>query len=565
MFLSPRKQTRAARRHRAAFRPGIDALPIRELMTTGVSAVLDGTLLRVTGTDAAETIWVQKTYNSGSVVGVAVKQTNGTLVQVPILADGWSQQVVPAGRVARVLVDARGGDDEVLLSAHKTSPTFDVQYEVDLPSTLLGGAGNDLLVGGRGNDELHGHDGNDTLIGGGGNDWLQGWSGANTLDGGSGNDTLLAGGNDAMSGGDGDDRMVFHPGTAASRIDGGAGNDTLDFSPREGAVFVSLQDGYGTMLATQRREFRGIVAAENVIGSRFSDHIVGNTQANLLEGQGGDDILYGGGLNDTLLGGAGNDSLHGGAGDDSIDGGGGHDTVTDWQGKVDPRNTEQVAPDTLASSWEVATPIAFLTGGYGDPAAWRRLVEQLKGAGFEVRELSWDNFNGKQENSLNSDGEYLRIGRVVLDSLPAGKKVVLTGYSFGGDSALKLASMVRRRIDFLGVVDPVAMGGLRVPGAYAVRSNVGYFFNRWQENSPWPINFGTSGRISNVAPQVRNDQVDANIQRRADGTPFRVRSNWFERNILGYPDEVQVRNGHLSIMREDEFVRGTMLNIIRSL
>jgi len=41
-----------------------------------------------------------------------------------------------------------------------------------------------------------------------------------------------------------------------------------------------------------------------------------------------------------------------------------------------------------------------------------------------------------------------------------------------------------RRIAFLGVLDAVGRGGLRKNATSPVPSNVDYFFNRWQQNSP---------------------------------------------------------------------------------
>jgi len=56
---------------------------------------------------------------------------------------------------------------------------------------LIGGAGGDRLEGGNGNDALRGGAGDDTLIAGSGNDTLQGEAGKDTLDGGSGTDSAV--------------------------------------------------------------------------------------------------------------------------------------------------------------------------------------------------------------------------------------------------------------------------------------------------------------------------------------------------------------------------------------
>jgi Ca2+-binding RTX toxin-like protein len=85
---------------------------------------------------------------------------------------GSSVTYFPAGDVDSIVVDVRGGDDEVLVHSRVTAPAF-----------VLGGFGNDsltagggasVLVGGSGDDQLRGGLGRDILIGGLGNDDLQG-------------------------------------------------------------------------------------------------------------------------------------------------------------------------------------------------------------------------------------------------------------------------------------------------------------------------------------------------------------------------------------------------------
>lgn len=127
---------------------------------------------------------------------------------------------------------------------------------------LFGGAGNDRLIGGEGNDLLDGGDGIDTadyaaettgvtvdlaagkangegigrdtltgienVIGGAGNDVLIGNDLANILDGGAGNDRIVAGAGDTVLGGAGDDVIEVKAGAgAAASIDGGTGRDTV--------------------------------------------------------------------------------------------------------------------------------------------------------------------------------------------------------------------------------------------------------------------------------------------------------------------------------------------------
>jgi Ca2+-binding RTX toxin-like protein len=73
---------------------------------------------------------------------------------------------------------------------------------------ILGGSGNDLIIGNPFANSLKGNAGNDTLWGGDGNDTLSGGSGHDQLFGQGGNDTLFAkdGEKDLLDGGSGSDK-----------------------------------------------------------------------------------------------------------------------------------------------------------------------------------------------------------------------------------------------------------------------------------------------------------------------------------------------------------------------
>ena len=87
-----------------------------------------------------------------------------------------------------------------------------------LPITILGTAGDDVIVGTNGDDVIHGLAGNDVIDGGNGKDVICGGDGDDTLNGGNGKDDL--------SGGDGDDTL--NGGNGKDDLDGGDGDDTLD-------------------------------------------------------------------------------------------------------------------------------------------------------------------------------------------------------------------------------------------------------------------------------------------------------------------------------------------------
>jgi Ca2+-binding RTX toxin-like protein len=143
---------------------------------------------------------------------------------------------------------------------------------------IVGGLGNDLIVGDSGANYLFGSGGNDNLFGSHGADYLNGGAGTNNLWGGAGADQHL--------GGAGIDYARYDEtgwGNLTIRLDVPAGN--------LGAAAVG--DTY--------------VSIEGIISGTGDDIIVGNASANYLVGGGGADYI-------NAL--AGNDYLNGGAGAD---------------------------------------------------------------------------------------------------------------------------------------------------------------------------------------------------------------------------------------------------------
>jgi large repetitive protein len=102
-------------------------------------------------------------------------------------------------------------------------------------NVLQGGNGNDTLTGGTATDALYGGNGDDKVSGGDGIDYLYGDSGNDVLDGGAAHDILSGGkGNDILTGGSGADGFVFEPQFGTDRI--------TDFHMSEGdrLYFVDL-------------------------------------------------------------------------------------------------------------------------------------------------------------------------------------------------------------------------------------------------------------------------------------------------------------------------------------
>ena len=82
--------------------------------------------------------------------------------------------------VHNIIIDARDGDDEVLVS-----------HSVTLGCEIHGGNGNDFISGGSGNDLIYGDAGRDLILGNRGDDTLYGGPGHDLLIGGSGNNHLF--------------------------------------------------------------------------------------------------------------------------------------------------------------------------------------------------------------------------------------------------------------------------------------------------------------------------------------------------------------------------------------
>lgn len=163
---------------------------------------------------------------------------------------------------------------------------------------LFAGGGGDRLMGGAGMDVLHGQDGDDTLDGGAGHDVLNGGSGADTLLGGTDDDEL--------NGVDGDDRL--EGGDGQDRLQGGAGRDVLFGGAGTDFLFGGSHD-------------------DHLDAGEADDQLDGNDGDDRLEAGAGADIANGGAGNDIVMGGDGDDTLYGGGGADQVSGGAGDDTI----------------------------------------------------------------------------------------------------------------------------------------------------------------------------------------------------------------------------------------------
>ncbi|MBW3585751.1 MAG: peptidylprolyl isomerase [Cyanobacteria bacterium 0813] len=94
------------------------------------------------------------------------------------------------------------------------------------PSGVVGGSGNDRILGAPTDDAINGSQGNDTLTGEAGDDFLRGGKGNDSISGGVGNEIINGKlGDDKLTGDAGDD--ILRGGRGNDLLIGGDGNDIL--------------------------------------------------------------------------------------------------------------------------------------------------------------------------------------------------------------------------------------------------------------------------------------------------------------------------------------------------
>ena len=170
----------------------------------------------------------------------------------------------------------------------------------------------------------------ENVIGGSGDDTIVGNAADNVIDGGAGTDYVIYAGLSV-------NYTVTDNGDGTYSITG-QGNDTLvniefltfddgDFDPASlaGPLFTEGDDNVSG--SEDDDNFNALGGNDIVHGLGGNDTIYGGTGIDRLYGDDGSDTLYGDDGNDILSGGAGNDTLNGGAGADTMLGGAGTDTA----------------------------------------------------------------------------------------------------------------------------------------------------------------------------------------------------------------------------------------------
>ncbi len=141
-------------------------------------------------------------------IALRLQAGNPGILQVDVGDDGSADFSFKRDKIAKIVVDARAGDD--LVRIDESNGVF----TDGIPTTIAGGTGNDTLAGGKGIETLLGGDGNDSLDGNGGNDLA-----------------LL---------GAGEDTFVWDPGDGSDTVEGQAGADTMRFNGANLAERIEL-------------------------------------------------------------------------------------------------------------------------------------------------------------------------------------------------------------------------------------------------------------------------------------------------------------------------------------
>jgi Ca2+-binding RTX toxin-like protein len=289
---------------------GEDLVTVNDLAPTDVKTVDINLAATIGGTTAdgfADTVVIN---GSGGNDTISLSLQNGKLV-----VDGLASQVVIENFDANdtIRINGLAGDDVIDASGLGV---------LAAKLNVIGGDGNDILIGSAGVDTLDGGAGNDVLIGN---------AGADVLDGGPGENILIqddqpapTGGPDVVFGSANADIITVSRNAAGAILSNGAAIPGALAAANASVVQVFGKDSNDVLALDEtngplpRAEMFGGAGNDTLTGGSAGDHLFGEAGNDALFGKGGQDFLFGGDGDDTLTGGTGDDLMFGEAGNDRM-------------------------------------------------------------------------------------------------------------------------------------------------------------------------------------------------------------------------------------------------------
>ncbi|MBK8914557.1 MAG: hypothetical protein IPM64_08125 [Phycisphaerales bacterium] len=328
---------------------------------------------------------------------------------------------------------------------------FNPGCEVETTNTIIGGPGNDFLVGTLGKDRIEGGDGNDLIIGSGGADKLLGQDGNDLIFGGGGSDEIYGGdkvdvligngGGDCIFGGGG--QTLTRGGLSVELGDlffGNDGNDLIVSGNSVGTDLVGIDFAMGGGGDDSLQLSHGGILTVNSFSFQFGNLAFGGGGDDLVFTRDGLDVVFGGDDNDTirtrkgaqLTIGSGSSQFRLALGD-LIFAGTGNDTVhSDHDANDADRNDDD---------------IDFVFGGDGEDeihgyGGGLLSIGDVSDPDFELR-LGNLIFGGEQNDTIRTlDGIDVLFGGDDDDYIVAGKGDLLTIGSGSNEFRLALGDLI---------------------------------------------------------------------------------------------------------------------------
>ncbi|QOZ27237.1 calcium-binding protein [Bradyrhizobium sp. CCBAU 51753] len=421
-----------------------------------------GFLFTANDLNSSKTVTVQQWITNLDVHGgdgndsLAVNNAGGDLQTITFWGDAGDNSVAASGiaKVFRIF----GGDGNDTLVTGSAADTF---YGNDGDDFMNGGLGTDELnyaaIGRDINVDLNitiaqntGGAGFDTIlnienvVGGSGWDTLHGNTVANYLIGGEGNDKLL--------GGEG----------AANTLQGGTGNDTYFVEAAGDTIVEFVNEGIDSVQTTLT-SFTLAANVENLtkVGSSgFTG--VGNGLNNIMTGGSGNDYLVGFGGNDTFIDGSGANTFQGGTGNDIYAVQSNADTVTEFAAEGFDQVQTFLSSYTLSPNVEQLVFIGSgdhtgVGNSIGNTFVGGAGTETWTGAGGNdvynfrtagngldiVTDFNADNANAAEHDHIDLTGRGLNFASLAVSTvsggvvvgIPGGDAIFLQGVSAGAVDA----------------------------------------------------------------------------------------------------------------------------------